>query len=87
MTNGAETFIITRTVVGKLQVAERTMERRTLRVSLHDRIPNTNIHRQAGVTGVIGKIATLKWNWAGQREQTKIVRLSEIWSVILEHRQ
>lgn len=72
LTYGAETLTLTSTSAKKLRVVQRKMERSMLGVCLRDHIRNEELRRRTGVTDVIKRIATLKWNWAGH-----IARMSD----------
>jgi hypothetical protein len=65
MTYGSETLTLTKASANKLRVAQRAMERAMLGISLRDRKRNEWIRRKTGVTDVIRKIKSLKWEWAG----------------------
>lgn len=65
LTYGAETLTLTKNTANKIRVAQRSMERAMLGLSLRDRVPNAEVRRRSGVTDAITRILTLKWNWAG----------------------
>ncbi|XP_072938827.1 uncharacterized protein [Epargyreus clarus] len=65
MTYGAETWSFTVSLIRRLKVAQRAMERAMLGISLRDRIRNEEIRRRTKVTDIALKISKLKWQWAG----------------------
>ena len=65
MTYGAETWATTKETEQKLQVTQRAMERKMLKISIRDRISCVEIRRRTGVKDIIEKIHEMKWKWAG----------------------
>jgi hypothetical protein len=65
MTYGSETLTLTRASKNKLRVSQRAMERAMLRISLRDKKRNEWIRRKTGMTDVVHRIKSLKWQWAG----------------------
>ncbi|XP_072943439.1 uncharacterized protein [Epargyreus clarus] len=65
MTYGAETWSFTVSLIRRLKVAQRAMERAMLGIFLRDRIRNEEIRRRTKVTDIALKISKLKWQWAG----------------------
>jgi len=65
MTYGSETLTLTKASTNKLRVSQRAMERAMLGISLRDKKRNEWIRRKTGVTDVIHRIRSLKWQWAG----------------------
>uniref|UniRef100_A0A914UKY8 Endonuclease-reverse transcriptase n=1 Tax=Plectus sambesii TaxID=2011161 RepID=A0A914UKY8_9BILA len=61
---GSETWSLTKKDAEKLAVTERAMERRMLKVSLRDRIPNKHIHEMSKVRDVIYAATKSKLRWA-----------------------
>ncbi|CAH2251286.1 jg5978 [Pararge aegeria aegeria] len=53
------------TLIRRLRVTQRAMERAMLGVSLRDRIRNVEILRRTRVTDIAQRVAKLKWQWAG----------------------
>ena len=62
---GSETWSLTKKDAEKLAVTERAMERRLLKVSLRDRIPNKRIREMSKVKDVIHAATKSKLRWAG----------------------
>ena len=65
MTYGCETWTLTKTVVHKLQVAQRAMERKILGIKITDKIPNEEISVKTNILNIIKHITNTKWRWAG----------------------
>ena len=65
MTYGSETLTLTKASSNKLRVAQRAMERAMLGISLRDKKRNEWIRKKTGMTDVIHRIRSLKWQWAG----------------------
>ena len=65
LTYGAETWSFTASLIHRLKVTQRAMERAMLGISLRDRIRNDEIRRRTQVTDIALKICKLKWQWAG----------------------
>ena len=65
MLYGSETWSTTKYLEGKLQSAQRAMERQMLHISLRDRIRSSAIRKKTGVTDIIVKSKQSKWRWAG----------------------
>jgi hypothetical protein len=65
MTYGAETWTLTARQVHKFKVAERTIKRAMLGVSLRDRIRNEVIWQKSKDTDIAHRISTLKWQCSG----------------------
>ena len=65
MAYGLETMAITSKKAGKLRVAQRTMERAILGISLRDRVRIEEIRRLTRGNDVMEHIAKAKWQWAG----------------------
>jgi hypothetical protein len=65
MTYGSETLTLTKASINKLRVSQRAMERAMLGISLRDKKRNEWIRRKTGMTDVIHKVKSLKWEWAG----------------------
>lgn len=65
LTYGAETWVFTKEILQKLQVAQRAVERKLVGVTLRDRKRNQWLRQQSKVTDVIKHVAKLKWQWAG----------------------
>ena len=60
-----KTWAPNNSIINRLQVTQRTMERRILNINLQDRITNTKIRKTTKVKDVIKKICARKLNWAG----------------------
>jgi hypothetical protein len=65
MTYGTETWPLTISLIRRLNVTQRAMERAMLGVFLRDRIRNDEIRKRTKVTDIARRIADLKWQWAG----------------------
>ena len=65
LTYGAETWVMTREILHKLQVAQRAIERKMVGVTLRDRKTNKWLRNQSKVADISKRIAKLKWEWAG----------------------
>lgn len=65
LTYGAETWVFTRDIIDKLEVAQRAVERKLVGVTLRDRKTNEWLRQQSKVTDVTKRVAHLKWKWAG----------------------
>ena len=65
MTYGCKTWTLTKTIVHKLQVAQRAMERKILGIKITDKIPNEEITVQTNILNIIKHITSTKWRWAG----------------------
>ncbi|XP_026327864.1 uncharacterized protein LOC113236093 [Hyposmocoma kahamanoa] len=63
LTYGAE--VATKEYMHKIKVAQRTMKRTMLGISLVDRISDVDIRQRTRVIDVGMRIASLKWRWAG----------------------
>ena len=64
MTYGCETWTLTKTIVHKLQVAQRAMERKILGIKITDKIPNEEINVKTNILNIIKHITNTKWRWA-----------------------
>lgn len=62
---GAKTLTLTRKVVQRIEVTQGTIEKSMLRLTLRDRVKNTDLLRRTGLTDTVESITTLKWSWAG----------------------
>ena len=56
---------LTKTIVHKLQVAQRAMERKILGIKITDKIPNEEISVKTNILNIIKHITNTKWRWAG----------------------
>lgn len=65
LTYGIETIVFTKRNIKKLKIAQRSMERRMMGITLQDKIRNTEIRKRTGVADVGQRAAKLKWSWAG----------------------
>lgn len=65
MTYGSEVWPRRDRDAKRLRVAQRAMERRILKVSMLDRIPNTEIRRRTGFKDVYAEATRQKMRWAG----------------------
>ena len=65
LTYGAQTWSVTESQKFRLGVCQRAMERSILGVKRSDRIRNTTLRSNTGITDVGKKAARLKWDWAG----------------------
>ena len=65
MTYGCEAWTLTKTIVHKLQVAQRAMERKILGIKITDKIPNEEISVKTNILNIIKHITNTKWRWAG----------------------
>ena len=65
MTYGAETWSLTKKQEEKLAVAQRSMERSILNITRKDHIRNEEVRQRTGATDILGKINTMKGQWAG----------------------
>lgn len=54
----------TASLIHRLKVAQRAIQRAMLGISLRDRIRNDEIRRRTQVTDIAHKICKLKWQWA-----------------------
>ncbi|CAH2218517.1 jg21791 [Pararge aegeria aegeria] len=72
----------TKKVVHRLKVAQHSMERTMLGLSLLDRIPNVEIRNRTGITDIVQRAAALKWNWEVGRWSRAILD----WQPRTEHR-
>ena len=59
------TMAITSKKAGKLRVAQRSMERAMLGISLRNRVRIEEIRRLTKVEDVMERIAKTKWQWSG----------------------
>ncbi|CAH2236268.1 jg7032 [Pararge aegeria aegeria] len=62
-------------LIRRLRVTQRAMERAMLGVSLRDQIRNEEIRRRIRVTDIAQRVAKLKWQWAGLIARRTDVRL------------
>ena len=65
ITYACETWPLTATLIRRLKVAQRAMERIMLGISLRDKVRNTIIRERTKVVDVGYRAAKLKWAWAG----------------------
>ena len=65
MTYGCETWKLTKALENKLRVAQRSMERAMLGITLRERKRTTWIREQTKVRDIIEIIKEQKWRWAG----------------------
>ena len=65
LTYGAETWVLTKEIINKRQVAQRKLERKLVLTTLRDRKTNTWPREQSKVTDAVKRAASLKWQWAG----------------------
>ena len=65
MTYGCETWTLKKTIVHKLQVAQRAMERKIFGIKITDKIPNEEISVKTNILNIIKHITNTKWRWAG----------------------
>ena len=65
MTYGSETWALNNTIMEKLVVTQRKMERFMLGITLQDQKRNSWIRSQRGVTDIIDCIRSSKLRWAG----------------------
>ncbi|GFR95797.1 endonuclease-reverse transcriptase [Elysia marginata] len=65
MTNGCQTWSMTKAVGQKLRVAQRAMERKMLGLKLTDKISCKEIRNETQVLDIAKYIAKQKWKWAG----------------------
>ena len=65
VTNGCQTWSLTKASVKKLETSQRAMERKMLNVKLKDRICNTTIRQRTRVTDKVPYVTNTKWKWAG----------------------
>lgn len=61
MMYGAETWTLTIGLIYKLRIAQHTVERAMLEVSLEDKIRNEEIRHRTEVTGIALEVSRLKW--------------------------
>jgi len=64
-TYGLETLTLILGSANRLWFCQREIERAMLGISLRDKIRNEEIKRRTRVCEVVGRIARLKWRWAG----------------------
>ncbi|CAG9839740.1 unnamed protein product [Diabrotica balteata] len=64
-------MVITRKMAEQLRVTQRAIN-----ISLRDKIPNTEIHLRTKITDIMGKIATLRWQWVAHVERQDTNRWS-----------
>ena len=65
MTYGAETWSLTKHLKNKLTVAQRTMERAMLGITIKDKIRNENIRARKKLEDIVWKMQKAKGQWAG----------------------
>ena len=65
LTYGCETWTLNTTIVHKLQVAQRNMERSMLGITRRDRKRIDWIRQKTKVSDIVERIKSLKWSWAG----------------------
>jgi hypothetical protein len=65
MTYGAETWTFHESIIQRLQVAQRKMERRMLNISYRERRRNAEIRSISRLEDVLTHIRKMKWTWAG----------------------
>ena len=65
MTYGAETWSLTKHLKNKLAVAQRSMERAMLGITIKDKIRNENIRARTKVEDILCKAEKAKGQWAG----------------------
>ena len=65
MTYGAETWSLTQHLKNKLAVAQRSMERAMLGITIKDKIRNENIRARTKVEDVVWLAEKAKGQWAG----------------------
>ena len=65
MKYGVETWITTIHLEQKLMTAQGATERRTLNITIRDKIRNFQIRTQTVVKDLMLKIKEAKWRWAG----------------------
>ena len=73
MTYGSETWSLTASQENKLQVAQRSMERKILGVTWQDRKSNAWIRERTKIRDIILTAKNSKWRWAGHvcRQETE----------------
>ena len=71
MTFGCQTWSLGKALVKKLEISQRSMERRMLNVKLKDRIRNTTIRQRTRVTDIVQYVTNTKWKWAGHIARMK----------------
>lgn len=72
MTHRCETWALNKAMAETLAVAQRKMERIILNITLRDRMQNTWIRQETGVSDIVNAIRMAKHRWAGH-----IARLSD----------
>jgi hypothetical protein len=70
-TYGCQTWSLTNKQKGKLQIAQRSMERRMINVKLSDKISNEKLRKITKLIDVKEKTSELKWNWVGLFQRHK----------------
>ena len=65
ITYGAGTWSTTKDLERKLITTQRAMERQMLRISLRDKVKNTDIRQKTKVKDILEKVKEAKWRWAG----------------------
>ena len=65
LTYACETWTLTVETIHRLKVAQRSMERAMLGISLRDRIKNEDVRQRTKVTDIGRRAAQLQWQWAG----------------------
>lgn len=74
-TYGSETWTLTKRILNKLRVHQRSIERKMLGITLRDHKTNEWIRNRTKVEDIARRVCSLKWNWAGH-----VARSGNNWS-------
>jgi hypothetical protein len=80
-TYGAQTWSLSKENERKLQVEQRAMERKILKISRLDHITNEEIRKKSKIKDLLLHAKTLKWNFCGHVQRTT----DERWTKIVEN--
>ena len=65
MTYGCQTWSLTKALAQKLRTAQRSMERKMLKIRIQDKVPCRKIRDKTGLKIIVNFAANQKWKWAG----------------------
>ena len=72
MTYGCQTWSLTKEMGQRLRTAQRTMERKMLKLKVKDKVKCADIRKRTGVQDIVQFVLKQKWKWAGH-----VARLSD----------
>lgn len=70
-TYGCETWVLTKKILNKLKIHQRSIERKMIGITLKDHKTNEWIRNRTKVEDIVRRIGSLKWNWAGHVARNK----------------